>query len=63
MAITKNFKEVVLARVESDPAFARALFDEATSLFLQGEPETATLILRDLVNATLRGGASVMYAR
>lgn len=63
MAITKNFKEVVLARVESDPALARALFDEATSLFLQGEPETATLILRDLVNATLRGGASVMYAR
>jgi DNA-binding phage protein len=53
MALTKNFKETVLARVESDPAFARAMFDEAISLFLNGESATAKLILRDLVNATV----------
>jgi hypothetical protein len=34
------------------PAFAQALLDEAATLFLNGEPETARLILRDLVNAT-----------
>ena len=32
---------------------ARALFDEAATLFLNGEPQTARLILRDLVNATV----------
>jgi hypothetical protein len=31
----------------------KALLDEAATLFLSGEPETARLILRDLVNATL----------
>ena len=53
MALTRDFKKTVVARVERDPAFARALLDEAATLFLSGEPETARLILRDLVNATL----------
>ena len=53
MALTRDFKETVLARVEQDPDFARALFDEAILLFLNGEAETAKLILRDLVNATV----------
>ena len=34
-------------------AFAKALLDEAATLFLNGETESARLILRDLVNATL----------
>lgn len=53
MALTRDFKATVMARVESDPEFARALLDEAVTLFLSGESETAKLILRDLVNATL----------
>jgi DNA-binding phage protein len=53
MALTLNFKKTVVARVGRDPAFARALLDEAATLFLSGEPETARLVLRDLVNATL----------
>jgi len=53
MALTRDFKDTVLARVQSDPDFARALLDEAVMLFLNGEPETAKLILRDLVNATV----------
>ncbi len=53
MALTRNFKNTVVERVERDPEFARALLDEAATLFLSGEPETARLILRDLVNATL----------
>lgn len=53
MALTRDFKQTVAARAATDPAFARALFDEALTLFLNGEPDTAKLILRDLVNATV----------
>ena len=53
MALTRNFKETVLKRVERDAAFAQALLDEAATLFLNGESETARLILRDLINATI----------
>jgi len=53
MALTRDFKETVVARVERDPVFARELFDEATTLLISGEPETARVILRDLVNATV----------
>jgi DNA-binding phage protein len=52
MSITRDFRETVNARVQREPLFAKALLDEAASLFLNGEPETARLILRDLVNAT-----------
>lgn len=53
MALTRNFKQTVIERVERDPTFAKALLDEAATLFLSDEPETARLILRDLVNATV----------
>ena len=53
MALTRDFKETVVARVNRDPDFAKALLDEASTLFLNGEPESARLILRDLVNATI----------
>jgi DNA-binding phage protein len=52
MALTRDFKQTVVDRVKRDPAFAKALLDAAT-LFLNGEPHTARLILRDLVNATV----------
>ena len=53
MALTRNFKITVAARVQSAPMFAQALLDEAIKLFINGEPETAKLILRDLVNASV----------
>jgi DNA-binding phage protein len=53
MALTRDFKQTIVERVQRDPAFAKAMLDEAASLFLNGEPETARLILRDLVNATV----------
>jgi len=53
MALTRDFKETVATRVQSDPVFAQALLDEAVTLFVNGEPDTAKLILRDLVNATV----------
>ena len=53
MALTRDFKLTVIERVTHEPAFAQALLDEAATLFLNGEPDTARLVLRDLVNATL----------
>lgn len=53
MARARDFKETVVARVQNDPTFAQALLGEAIILFINGEPESAKLILRDLVNATV----------
>lgn len=53
MALTRDFKETISLRVQNDPAFAHAMLGEAVNLFLNGEPETAKRLLRDLVNATI----------
>lgn len=53
MPITREYKATVNERVQCEPEFAAALLDEAVTLFLNGEPGTARLILRDLVNATV----------
>jgi len=53
MKLTRDYQETVNARIQHDPEFTAALLDEAVSLFLNGEPQTARLILRDLVNATI----------
>jgi hypothetical protein len=50
MAITRDFKKTVVARVERDAAFAKALIEEAAALFLSGEPETARFILAFLAS-------------
>lgn len=50
MALTRDFKKTVVARVERDSTFAQALLDEAAMLLLSGDPETARLILHDFVN-------------
>ena len=53
MAITRDYKDTINERVSREPAFTAALLDEAIALFLNGEPEVARLVLRDLVNATV----------
>jgi DNA-binding phage protein len=53
MVLTRDFKETVAERLRRDPDFAKAMLDEAATLFLNGEPHTARLVLRDLVNATI----------
>jgi len=53
MALTRDFKQTIVERVRRDKKFARSLLDEAATLFLNGEPEAARLLLRDLVNATV----------
>jgi len=53
MAITRDYKDSINERVSREPAFTAALLDEAITLFLNGEPDVARLVLRDLVNATV----------
>lgn len=48
MALTRDFKQTISERARRDPRFATALLDEAATLFLNGEPTHARLILRDL---------------
>jgi DNA-binding phage protein len=53
MAITKDFRETVKARVETDPEFRRALLIEAVHAFLTRDVEVGKSILRDYINATV----------
>jgi len=53
MVLTKDFQDTIKTRINQDTEFAQALLDEATFLFLNGEPQTARLILRDLINSTI----------
>ena len=53
MALTRNFKETVKARVARDPAFRKALLAEAIECMLVGELETGKAVLRDYINATV----------
>jgi DNA-binding phage protein len=53
MSITRDYKDSVNERAKKDPAFTAALLDEAINLFLNGEPDVARIVLRDLVNATV----------
>lgn len=53
MPLTRDFKQTIVERMQREPAFAAALLGKAASLFLNGDPATARVILRDLVNATV----------
>lgn len=43
MALTRDYKQTIIERVERDLAFAKALLDEAATLSLNGEPVAARL--------------------
>jgi DNA-binding phage protein len=53
VALTRDFKDTVAARVQRDPRFREALFTEAINAYLGGDTAAGKAILRDLVNATL----------
>jgi DNA-binding phage protein len=53
MALTRDFKETILARVERDPRFRKELLREGVELMLAGDLATAKTILRDYINATV----------
>ena len=53
MALTRNFKETIQARIERDPAFREELLKEGVDCLLSGEVETGKAVLRDYINATI----------
>jgi DNA-binding phage protein len=53
MPLTRNFNDLVKSRVEADPAFRQALFQEAVQTMLEGDVATAKSVLRDYINATV----------
>ena len=53
MVLTRDFKELVVARAQREPAFRTALLTEAVECILNDELDTAKSLLRDYVNATI----------
>jgi len=53
MALTREFKDLVVANARRDPLFRQALLSEAIHVSLEGDLETGKIVLRDLVNATI----------
>jgi len=53
MALTRDFKETIQARVQRDAAFRKELLREGIECFLAGDVETGKTVLRDFINATV----------
>jgi DNA-binding phage protein len=53
MVLTVNFRDHVKARIETDPEFRAALFQEAVQTLIEGDVGTARAVLRDFINATI----------
>lgn len=51
MALTREYKETVVARIRRDKKFGRALYAEALTALLDGETAEGLSLLRDLVHA------------
>jgi DNA-binding phage protein len=53
MALTKDFRETVQARVRRDPAFRQGLLVDAIESLLAGDVALGKELLRDYINATV----------
>jgi len=53
MVLTRSFKDHIKAKIESDPEFREALFQEAVQTLIEGDVDTARTVLRDFINATI----------
>ncbi len=53
MALTREFKETIQARVQRDPAFREELLKEGIECLLSGDVDTGKAVLRDYINATI----------
>ena len=53
MALTRNFRETIQARIRRDPAFREELFKEGIECLLAGDVDTGKAVLRDFINATV----------
>lgn len=53
MPLTRDFKDTVRARAGRDQRFRQSLLREAIACMISGEVETAKIVLRDYINATV----------
>jgi DNA-binding phage protein len=53
VSLTREFKDLVKARLDRDPAARRALLQHALESLLNGDVTTGKRVLRDYINATL----------
>ena len=53
MALTREFKETIRARVELDSDFREELLKEGVECLLAGNVDTGKAVLRDYINATI----------
>ncbi len=53
MALTRDFKETIQARVERDPMFREALLKEGLECLLSGDVGTGKTVLHDYINSTI----------
>jgi DNA-binding phage protein len=51
MPLSREFKELVVARAETDPEFRKGLIVEAINMILSGEITAGKIMLRDYINA------------
>jgi len=47
MALTKDFKDIIQARVQRDAAFRQALLQEGVECLLASDVDTGKAVLRD----------------
>jgi hypothetical protein len=53
VALTRDFKKTVQARIRRDPAYRKELLREGVECLLAGDLDTGKAILRDYINATI----------
>jgi DNA-binding phage protein len=53
MALTRDFKETIRARVQRDPKFRKELLREGIESMLNGDLATGKATLRNYINATV----------
>lgn len=53
MPLTRDFKDTIKTRADTDPAFRAALLSEVVDLFLADDVVTGKAMLRDYINATV----------
>lgn len=52
MALTRDFRETVVAHIRKDRTFRRGLLKEGIDCLLSGDVDTGKAILRDFIKAT-----------
>jgi len=58
MALTRDFKETVMARAQRDARFRQALFTEALNVYLAGDAASGKVEPLPTANAVYRGDGS-----